>query len=167
MDDWTLPERLRLAPARDRIRWHRERVSRTLPVFDFLDELDTGLEPLEVRERLAEVRQEREQVEHALRLRQCPRVAELEQELSNYVAKARAALSQRAALIQRIFGKPGQHAAAKPELEALKAEEDAMIKAARAVEEALCQLCRSLGGCPYEENGGCPHRIVDELLPRR
>jgi hypothetical protein len=136
-------------------------------VFDFLDELDTGLEPLEVRERLAKVRQEREQVEHALRLRQCPRVAELENELTQCVVAARSAMSRRAALIQRNFGKPGQHTAAKPELEALKAEEDAMINAARVVEEALCQLCRSLGGCPYEENGGCPHRIVDELLPRR
>lgn len=167
MDDWTLPEELRVASARDRIRWHTERVARTLPVFDFLDELDTGLEPLEVRERLAEVRREREEVEHALRLRQCPRVAELENELTQCVAAARSAMSRRAALIQRNFGKPQQYATAKPEIEALKAEEDGMMAKARAVEEALCQLCRSLGGCPYEENGGCPHRIVDDLLPRR
>jgi len=150
--EWTLPDELQAAPREDRIRWHRDRVAVQLPVFDFLDELDSGEAPWTVRAMLSNVRDEIAEMELEIELREHPDFIQLEASLCRQVNRL-------------VFLRGQLRGTKSDQRKRLRGQVETAEQQVKETEAGICKVCQSVWGtCPFGKDctrlhtrrTGCP-----------
>jgi len=133
-----LPDTLRNAPRSERLKWYEKEVSRELPAFHFLEQLEAGTRQ-EVHGKLKKVRREIARVSHAIRLLS-------DETLTTLLRRKQQAEARCAAVVHE---RGGGHSASLTAWGALWQ-----------AERNFCECCRLEEGCPYKR---CPYTTIGRV----
>jgi len=138
-----VPEAIKRLTRSERIRWHRQRIQRERHAHTLLDELSTGLTEDQLVHSLSRVKQQRQEVENALRLVQSVKFTGLRCQLSSLAQVIRSVITQEFHYLKSRCRTKGMRALNMhgQALDALRTKKEALIDEALEVEVCIQDEC--------------------------
>lgn len=135
-----IPSHVKLMPKELRLRWYSAKVSREEPAFKFLDELDSGLLPKEIKEELKVLKEKIEGIEIEIIINENGEFNNLQRRLESLVFQIQRSKAKRSKLLMKEFNEQLKEADYR-ELVVLKKNEEHLSENVNKVKIKLIELC--------------------------
>jgi len=140
-----IPEDIKRLPREMRLRWHTQRYDRMEPVYNFVESLDTGLYPDEIRRELEVVRAEIKRIKGVLYLMQSDKFRDMRMRLAVCISNVKIQMLEQGRLELSRFKQYSTKNSVGCRLDELKYNILNSIKEARLIENTMEELCEKLG----------------------